>query len=256
MRVRKRNGDLEPVDLNKIVRAVARCAAGLDGVDPMRVATRTISGLYDGATTTELDELSIRTAAALIGEEPNYSPARRAPARHVHRQGGGEPGHPLVLAVDRGRPRRRPDRRRHRRSSSPPTPASSTTPSTPTATGCSSTSACAPSTTATCCATPSAARSSRRRSTSSCASPAACRTTPEEAIELYRLDLLARVPAVHADAVQLGHDAPADVVAATCSTRRPTSSTPSTTATPTSPGSRSSPAASASPSTASAPAAR
>ena len=65
MRVRKRNGGLEPIDLNKIVRAVGRAARGLDGVDPMRVATRTISGLHDGATTMELDELSIRTAAAL-----------------------------------------------------------------------------------------------------------------------------------------------------------------------------------------------
>jgi ribonucleoside-diphosphate reductase alpha chain len=73
MRVKKRNGDLEPVDLNKIVRAVARCATGLDGVDTMRVATRTISGLHDGATTEDLDELSIRTAASLIVEEPNYS---------------------------------------------------------------------------------------------------------------------------------------------------------------------------------------
>ena len=73
MRVRKRNGDLEPVDVNKIVRAVERCAAGLPGVDPMRVATRTISGLCDGATTEELDELSIRTSAAFIVEEPNYS---------------------------------------------------------------------------------------------------------------------------------------------------------------------------------------
>ena len=73
MRVRKRNGDLEPVDVNKIVRAVERCAAGLPGGDPMRVATRTISGLCDGATTEELDELSIRTSAAFIVEEPNYS---------------------------------------------------------------------------------------------------------------------------------------------------------------------------------------
>ena len=73
MMVRKRNGDLEPVDLNKIVRAVERCAEGLPGVDPMRIATRTISGLCDGATTEELDELSIRTAAAFIVEEPNYS---------------------------------------------------------------------------------------------------------------------------------------------------------------------------------------
>ncbi len=73
MRVRKRNGDLEEVDVNKIVNAVARCAEGLPGVDPMRVATRTISALADGATTRELDELSIRTAAGLIVEEPRYS---------------------------------------------------------------------------------------------------------------------------------------------------------------------------------------
>ncbi|MDE0928871.1 MAG: ribonucleoside-diphosphate reductase subunit alpha [Acidimicrobiales bacterium] len=73
MMVRKRNGDLELVDLNKIVRAVERSAEGLSGVDPLRIATRTISGLCDGATTEELDELSIRTASAFIGEEPNYS---------------------------------------------------------------------------------------------------------------------------------------------------------------------------------------
>jgi len=73
MQVQKRDGSMQSVDVNKIVRAVERCATELPGVDPMRIATRTISGLHDGATTTELDELSIRTAAALIIEEPNYS---------------------------------------------------------------------------------------------------------------------------------------------------------------------------------------
>ncbi len=73
MQVRKRNGDLEPVDVNKIVRAVERCAIDLVDVDPLRVATRTISGLFDGATTVELDRLSIQTAAELVGEEPQYS---------------------------------------------------------------------------------------------------------------------------------------------------------------------------------------
>jgi ribonucleoside-diphosphate reductase alpha chain len=73
MHVRKRNGDSEPVDVNKIVRAVERWCDDLDDVDPMRIATRTISGLYDGATTAELDRLSIRTAAEMIGEEPQYS---------------------------------------------------------------------------------------------------------------------------------------------------------------------------------------
>ena len=73
MCVRKRNGSLEPVDVNKIVNAVARAAEGLLGVDPLTVSTRTIAALADRATTRQLDELSIRTAAGLIVEEPNYS---------------------------------------------------------------------------------------------------------------------------------------------------------------------------------------
>ncbi|HTR94258.1 MAG TPA: ribonucleoside-diphosphate reductase subunit alpha [Trebonia sp.] len=73
MRVRKRNGDTEPVDVNKIVRAVERCADGLAEIEPLRVALKTISGLYDGATTAELDRLSIQTAAEMTGEEPQYS---------------------------------------------------------------------------------------------------------------------------------------------------------------------------------------
>ena len=73
MHVHKRNGALEPVDVNKIVRAVQRCAFGLSGIEPMRVASKTIGGLYDGATTRELDAMSIDTAASLIAEEPQYS---------------------------------------------------------------------------------------------------------------------------------------------------------------------------------------
>ncbi|WP_442934171.1 ribonucleoside-diphosphate reductase subunit alpha [Micromonospora sp. CPCC 205539] len=73
MHVRKRDGATEPVDVNKIVRAVERWTDDLTDVDPLRVATRTISGLYDGATTAELDRLSIQTAAEMIGEEPQYS---------------------------------------------------------------------------------------------------------------------------------------------------------------------------------------
>jgi ribonucleoside-diphosphate reductase alpha chain len=73
MHVRKRNGQLEPVDVNKIVRAVQRCSHGLTHVDAIRIASKTIGGLYDGATTRELDTISIDTAAALIAEEPQYS---------------------------------------------------------------------------------------------------------------------------------------------------------------------------------------
>jgi ribonucleoside-diphosphate reductase alpha chain len=39
----------------------------------MRIALKTIAGLYDGATTRELDELSIRTASSFMVDEPAYS---------------------------------------------------------------------------------------------------------------------------------------------------------------------------------------
>ncbi len=73
MRVRKRDGSLEPVDVTKIVERVTYCCQGLRAVDPLRVATKAISGLYDGATTKELDNLCIQTSSLLIGEEPEYS---------------------------------------------------------------------------------------------------------------------------------------------------------------------------------------
>jgi ribonucleoside-diphosphate reductase alpha chain len=73
MRVTKRSATHEPIDVNKIVRAVTRCCEGIPDVDPMRVALKTIAGLYDGATTRELDELSIRTASTFMAEEPAYS---------------------------------------------------------------------------------------------------------------------------------------------------------------------------------------
>ncbi|PIR15510.1 MAG: ribonucleoside-diphosphate reductase subunit alpha [Elusimicrobia bacterium CG11_big_fil_rev_8_21_14_0_20_64_6] len=73
MQVRKRDGSLEPVDVNKIVRAVARSGHGLENIDVLKIATKTIGGLYDGATTKELDNLSIQTSALLIAENPEYS---------------------------------------------------------------------------------------------------------------------------------------------------------------------------------------
>jgi ribonucleoside-diphosphate reductase alpha chain len=112
MRVTKRSGRTEPVNLDKIVRAVGRCAAGLTDVDPMRIATRTISGLYDGATTSELDRLSIQTAAATIVEEPQYAKlAARLLAAYVEKEVRGQEiqsfsqsiaaGHRLGLLNDR-----------------------------------------------------------------------------------------------------------------------------------------------------------
>jgi ribonucleoside-diphosphate reductase alpha chain len=73
MRVKKRDGSMEAVDVMKIVERVRACCQGLTQVDPLRVATKAISGLYDGASTKELDNLCIQTASLLIGEEPEYS---------------------------------------------------------------------------------------------------------------------------------------------------------------------------------------
>ncbi len=103
MRVTKRNGGSEAVDLNKIVRAVTRAAEGLHAVEPMRVATRTISGLYDGATTRELDELSIRTAALLTGEEPEYGRlAARLLAGVIAKEVAGQEIHAFSQSVAHG----------------------------------------------------------------------------------------------------------------------------------------------------------
>jgi len=103
MRVQKRNGELESVDVNKIVRAVERTCVGFDAVDPLRVATRTISGLYDGATTAELDRLSIQTAASLITEEPEYSRlAARLLGTYIHKEVHNQEIYSFSQAIRRG----------------------------------------------------------------------------------------------------------------------------------------------------------
>ena len=103
MAVSKRNGRREPVDLNKIVRAVTRNAQGLYAIDPMRVATRTISGLYDGASTRELDELSIRTAALLTAEEPEYGRlAARLLAGFIDKEVTGQEIHAFSQSITCG----------------------------------------------------------------------------------------------------------------------------------------------------------
>jgi ribonucleoside-diphosphate reductase alpha chain len=103
MRVTKRDGSTEPVDLNKIVRAITRCCIGLSEVDAMRVATKTISGLYDGATTSELDRLSIQTAAALIAEEPQYGKlAARLLATYIEKEVHNQEIHAFSQSIAAG----------------------------------------------------------------------------------------------------------------------------------------------------------
>lgn len=73
MMVEKRDGTRERVDVRRIADAVERHAGGLANVDPTRVAIKTIGALRDGATTRQLDQISIQVAADLTGEEPEYS---------------------------------------------------------------------------------------------------------------------------------------------------------------------------------------
>jgi len=73
MRVKKRDGSYEPVDVIQITKKVARCGVGLSHINPYLIASKAISGIYDGVTTTELDTLLMQTAAMMIGEDPEYS---------------------------------------------------------------------------------------------------------------------------------------------------------------------------------------
>jgi len=103
MHVTKRNGGREIVDVNKIVRAVTRSSEGLHGVDPLRVALKTIGGLYDGATTQELDQLSIRTAAALTAEEPEYGQlAARLLGAYIDKEVSGQEIQSFSQSIARG----------------------------------------------------------------------------------------------------------------------------------------------------------
>ncbi len=73
MEVVKRDGTREIVRMEKILDAVNRACRGLDNVEPIEIAKRTIAGLHNNSTTQELDQLSISNAVMLMADEPNYS---------------------------------------------------------------------------------------------------------------------------------------------------------------------------------------
>ncbi len=103
MRVTKRDGSLEAVDVTKIVERVTHCCQGLTQVDPLRVATKAISGLYDGASTKELDNLCIQTASLLTSEEPEYSKlAARLLATYIDEEVRSQKIHSFADAVNIG----------------------------------------------------------------------------------------------------------------------------------------------------------
>lgn len=75
MFVIKRDGRKESVKFDKITARVEKLCYSLNSkfIDPTKVAMKVIEGLYDGVTTTELDNLAAETAASMSTIHPDYS---------------------------------------------------------------------------------------------------------------------------------------------------------------------------------------
>jgi ribonucleoside-diphosphate reductase alpha chain len=73
MDIIKRNGSREPLKLEKISSRIKKLTYGLnERVDPDIVSTKVVSGLYDGVSSTELDQLSSETAASMVTVHPDF----------------------------------------------------------------------------------------------------------------------------------------------------------------------------------------
>jgi ribonucleoside-diphosphate reductase alpha chain len=75
MYVIKRDGKKETVKFDKITARIEKLCYSLNPalVDPIDVAKKVIEGLYDGVTTSELDNLAAETAASLTTKHPDYA---------------------------------------------------------------------------------------------------------------------------------------------------------------------------------------
>lgn len=75
MFVFKRDGRKETVKFDKITSRIQRLCYGLspEHVEPVQVAIKVIEGIYDGVTTSELDNLAAEIAASLTTKHPDYA---------------------------------------------------------------------------------------------------------------------------------------------------------------------------------------
>jgi ribonucleoside-diphosphate reductase alpha chain len=87
MYVVKRDGHKEPVMFDKITDRIKKLCYGLnERVDAVKVAMRVIEGLYDGVTTSELDNLAAETAASMTISHPDYAQlAARIAVSNLHK---------------------------------------------------------------------------------------------------------------------------------------------------------------------------
>jgi ribonucleoside-diphosphate reductase alpha chain len=74
MFVLKRDGRQEAVKFDKITARIKKLCYGLHpSVDPVKISMKVIEGIYDGVTTTILDNLAAETAASLTTSHPDYA---------------------------------------------------------------------------------------------------------------------------------------------------------------------------------------
>ena len=74
MFVMKRDGRKEAVKFDKVTARIQKLAYGLsEHVDTFSVAQKVIEGIYDGVTTTQLDNLAAEIAASMTVRHPDYA---------------------------------------------------------------------------------------------------------------------------------------------------------------------------------------
>ncbi len=89
MQVIKRNGKAQDVSFDKITARINKLCYGLntDYVDHIEISKKVIQGLYDGVTTTQLDNLAAETAASMTTKHPEFTIlAARIAISNLHKQ--------------------------------------------------------------------------------------------------------------------------------------------------------------------------
>lgn len=87
MYVIKRDGHKESVKFDKITARITKLCYGLNPiVDPVKIAMKVIEGVYDGVTTSELDNLAAEIAASNTTSHPDYAVlASRIAVSNLHK---------------------------------------------------------------------------------------------------------------------------------------------------------------------------
>ncbi len=88
MLVVKRDGRRESVKFDKITARIEKLCYGLDRnyIEPVDIAKKVISGIYDGVTTVELDNLAAETAASMTTKHPDFAKlAARVAISNLHK---------------------------------------------------------------------------------------------------------------------------------------------------------------------------